>query len=104
LEEDADLWSRVHGNDGRWDLLCALRPHRRLTPAIEILIAGSVNSQRSFPVNLGKKAGNEGSVATIEIKLTPVTACGGNGAPAAAPAPQPNRLYPLTADEIPDDR
>jgi hypothetical protein len=52
-----------------------------------------------------KRAGNRGSVATIKIKLTPVTASGGNGAPAAAPKPhgQPSRLFPLTADEMPDD-
>jgi hypothetical protein len=54
---------------------------------------------------IGKKTGNAGSVATIKIKLTPETAGRGNGAPSVARKPhgQPGRLYPLTADEIPDD-
>jgi hypothetical protein len=54
---------------------------------------------------IGKKSGNEGSVATIKINLTPETAGHGNAAPSVAPKPhgQPGRLYPLTADEIPDD-
>ncbi|TVU15000.1 hypothetical protein EJB05_38498 [Eragrostis curvula] len=65
------------------------------------LVATDVQSDPA-PV-AGKKAGSGVSVATL--KLTPATAGGGNGAPSVAPKPhdRPSRLYPVTADELPDD-